>query len=195
MSRAKLYYFIMHAGSLKCLMGRQALKPLTARPFICGLSYASKVSGGEEVVREVLKSTFSLKRQTPIKFDHELIALEPSLTKAAKYIATGIPNHTTSWHRVPPVAVTSMARSGKTTLLHSLFNKFLDEEKFNPILVDFNGGGNFFPHDGESDYDAFLRWVATSLLFDKKMKLSPHLIARNKTLRNICQHRPSPSCC
>ena len=148
-------------------MGRQALKPLTARPFICGLSYASKVSGGEEVVREVLKSTFSLKRQTPIKFDHELIALEPSLTKAAKYIATGIPNHTTSWHRVPPVAVTSMARSGKTTLLHSLFNKFLDEEKFNPILVDFNGDNGFFPLDGESDYDACLRWVATSVLFEE----------------------------
>ena len=49
-------------------------------------SLDSDHSNGKESARvcELLKSTFSLKRQTPIRFDRELIALEPSLTRASK---------------------------------------------------------------------------------------------------------------
>ena len=61
-----------------------------------------------------------------------------------------------------------MARSGKTTLLQSIFNRLLQDGKFNPIFVNFNGDRGleqlFSRQRDESEHDAFLRWVAVSLL-------------------------------
>ena len=98
-------------------------------------------------------------------FDNEPILLKKSVSTALKIITTEIPKSTTNYFRVPPLAITSMARSGKTTLLTQIYNDLLEEGNFNPIFVDFNGNGGFSRQDGEDDADAFLRWVATSLIY------------------------------
>ena len=113
---------------------------------------------------------FSLKRNTLIPFTNEPILMDASVATALEYIKTETPKLGTMTYAVPPCAISSMARSGKTTLLHSIFNRLLQDGEFNPILVNFNGARGlqqpFRRLDGESDYDAFLRWLATSLLFD-----------------------------
>ena len=100
-------------------------------------------------------------------FDNEPILLEASVSTALEIIETEAPKSTTNYFRVPPLAITSMTRSGKTTLLTKIFNDLLQEGRFNPIFVDFNGNSGFSRQDGEDDADAFLRWVATSLIYQK----------------------------
>ena len=115
----------------------------------------------------VFPDEFSLKCES-IPFDSEPILLEASVEDALGHIEQEVRVRTTRTYRVPPLAIVSMARSGKATLLNHLYNQLLENGKFHPILVDFNGFSGFKRWDRESDYDAFVRWVATSLLFHYK---------------------------
>lgn len=136
--------------------------------------------------------SFSLKRDTPIQFESVPILFDTSVATALEAIKTHVQKPGTGpYYRVPPLAITSMARSGKTTLLQTIFNKLLEEGQFNPILVDFNGGGEFSLQDGESDYDGFLRWVATSLLYDDP-KTAPRRICRQQELEEYLSDSPKP---
>ena len=126
----------------------------------------------------VFPAQFSLKRNTPFAFDYlrdylgestaEPLLMDASVKAALEYIDKQTPKEGDGINPVPPCAIASVARSGKTTLLQSIFNRLLQDGKFNPIFVNFNGKrgleqGFHRQHD-ESDYDAFLRWVAVSLL-------------------------------
>ncbi len=145
----------------------------------------------------VFPESFSLKRQTYIPFDINAksdrtpILLETTIKRALETIKTEADITGTATYRVPPVAITSMARSGKTTLLHALFNKILEEGRFNPILVDFNGNGGFLRRDKESDDDAFLRWVATSLLYDEDVTV-PAFNCKKEDLEKYLSKSPKP---
>ena len=111
--------------------------------------------------------SFSLTRRTHKAFDHPPILLDAIIERALQHFNDQIHLSSTEGYRVPPLAITSMACSGKTTLLKALFNKILQEGQFDPVLVDFTASSGFSLQDGESDYHGFLRWVASSLLFDE----------------------------
>ena len=121
-----------------------------------------------ETTRVFPTDKFSLLRCNPKPFDAKPILLEQSVEDALSYIEREVNRRTTDTYRVSPLSITSMARSGKTTLLKQVNNKILENNKFHPIFVDFNGFSGFTQQDAESDYDAVLRWVKTSLLYDYK---------------------------
>ena len=139
----------------------------------------------------VFPDNFSLQRDTKIVFQREPILLETTVDTTMDIIKEEIYKPGSATYRVPPVAITSMARSGKTTLLHALFNKLIEDDEFSPILLDFNGNGNFEQRSGETDYDAFLRWVATSVLY-KQNAAVPKFTCRKRDLEEYLKKSPKP---
>jgi hypothetical protein len=68
--------------------------------------------------------------------------------------------------RTPPLMISSLARSGKTTALGALFAA-LKQENMYPIIISFNGTSGFIRRNGESCVDAFLRVVAAQFVNDR----------------------------
>ena len=66
--------------------------------------------------------------------------------------------------RVPPVMITSMARSGKTTLLIEVYRALVADTKFEAILVTFNGQSGFTLRVGESPTVGFCRGLHEQLM-------------------------------
>ena len=125
-----------------------------------------------------------------MSFDNKLILLDDPVKRCMLTITEQIKNSTTDSYCVPPVAITSMARSGKTTLLKSIFNKILEKKNFNPILVSFNGNDGFEQRKGENQKQAFLRCVTTSLLYEKGQQ--PTLTVDETQLEEYLAKSPKP---
>ena len=66
--------------------------------------------------------------------------------------------------RVPPVMITSMARSGKTTLLIEVYRALVADTKFEAILVTFNGQSGFTLRVDESPTVGFCRGLHEQLM-------------------------------
>jgi hypothetical protein len=103
-------------------------------------------------------------QQAEFEFDHPIVAIDRVIDQAVQLIKAETPKETTLNYRVPPTAVTALARSGKTTALMKLFNHLLASDEYCPIFVSFNGNSGFKLRDGETDDQAFLRVVASALL-------------------------------
>ena len=152
----------------------------------------NEVSTESQKVPRVFPDEFSLLRCDPRPFDSEPILLEESVEDALGQVETGIHLHTTDTLRVGPLCIVSTARSGKTTLLKHLYNKLLQNGNFHPILADFNGDGKFKLRDGESDCDGFLRWVATSLLYDYEEDVPASFTCQEQELKEYLSKSKKP---
>lgn len=138
---------------------------------------------------------FKLARSKKIKLQQRPILLDEKVSNCLKYIKERI-NAADAGHsirRIGPLAITSMARSGKTTLLVSLFNAILSEGKYFPIFVNFNGLSNFSLKPGERDVEAFIRWVSTSLAFStEEVHKASDLHVEQTTLEIFLQKAGKP---
>ena len=101
-------------------------------------------------------STFS--RRTPrnlaahIDPGHALIGVKSVVDDVLQHVAT----HISSTMRVSPVEIAATSRSGKSTVLFSVYQalaKGINE----PVLISFNGDSGFKIRDGEPPLDAFCR--------------------------------------
>jgi hypothetical protein len=101
-------------------------------------------------------STFS--RRTPrnlaahIEPGHALIGVKGVVDDVLQHVAT----HISSTVRVSPVEIAATSRSGKSTVLFSVYHA-LSEGTNEPVLVSFNGDSGFKIRDGEPPMDAFCR--------------------------------------
>jgi hypothetical protein len=99
--------------------------------------------------------------------------------------------------RVPPLTVVSLARSGKTTALKTVFNHLREQNVADPtaphpIFITFNGDSGFTLRDGESDMDAFLRTVAAALLPGGQKNAPADLVCPEATLTNYLATATGP---
>ena len=106
--------------------------------------------------------------------DDSPILLEDIVEFALKAIKNNINKSDNGKDRVPPLAITSVARSGKTTLLREIQKSLNTETDFITVMVDFNGSSNFQRLDYESDDVAFLRWFTKSVIYGQKLIKDPN---------------------
>ena len=67
--------------------------------------------------------------------------------------------------RTPPLMISSLARSGKTTALNASFVALKNRnDDVRPVIVSFNGNSGFVQHDDETCCEAFLRVVAAQFV-------------------------------
>jgi hypothetical protein len=97
-------------------------------------------------------------------FDHDPIGLDDLIAECMNHIKNHCPEEFSTQYRVPPLMICSLARSGKTTAIESLFNHLHEGKEFTPIFVTYNGQSGFERKENESQLDAFLRGLGGQLL-------------------------------
>jgi hypothetical protein len=104
-------------------------------------------------------------RKCPPEF---LIGMEGIVQQATEVVIEGLLDKTSETHRVAALAVTRLARGGKTTFLAYLFDALkklvLEDQKVNAMIVSFNGFGNFERVDGETQANAIIRNIVGRLV-------------------------------
>jgi hypothetical protein len=74
--------------------------------------------------------------------------------------------------RTPPLMISSLARSGKTTALDALFTALKDGGIIQPIIISFNRNAGFSERSGESCSDSLLRMIAAQFVDDSRGNFS-----------------------
>jgi hypothetical protein len=104
----------------------------------------------------------------------KLVGLDDVVEKSLEIVMEGLCDETSNTHRVPPFAITRLARGGKTTALGKLFDaikkKTLNEEKVNVMIISFNGHGNFERVKRETQADSIIRNIVRQLVPDVNQK-------------------------
>lgn len=67
--------------------------------------------------------------------DHKIVGIEPVIKKAMQHIDENIQKTISPFSGVPPLVISALARSGKTTVLRQLFNSILQGGNYLPIFV------------------------------------------------------------
>lgn len=147
-------------------------------------SASAHAATGDTKTKKLTLAPFSERfpgKPKPLQLPHDTILLDEKIQYSMRVIAEELHQCDDDTTRVPPLVIASMARSGKTTLLKSLFNKLLSTKVF-PIFINFNGNSNFKRIGDESDVGAFLRLVAKALLPPGKKKKNEHYSCDRDTL-------------
>ena len=107
---------------------------------------------------------FTSQRPVPGDDTHPFIGIEPVVKTAIAKIREHCSSKRHIDERTPPIMISSMARSGKTTLLRAVYNELAAGEEFEAIIVTFNGQSGFMLNEEEEDVAGFCRGVYEQLL-------------------------------
>jgi methionine synthase II (cobalamin-independent) len=96
----------------------------------------------------------------------EYIGLQETVDECVQLVLKYTPPPTDPSFRNPPLFISRLARSGKTTILHHLFDALKKHDDFDVISISFNGSGGtngFERRTGETAVECIARQIALQL--------------------------------